>query len=244
MIYVYAICDAVPTPPTLQPSRGFDDAPVRATAVDPGVAAVYQRLDRRPRPDRDSVRLHEGVVEAAMRDVTVLPARFGTVLRDEAALGELLSRNRDRLAAGLDKVRGCVEMGVRALWVDGRGASRAKPVQQAFASGRAFLEARADDDRRRREREAGAKEIATKLHSQFLPLARDGTYRTLPAPAFPMVGAYLVPDENVPGFRVEVERLAAAGVRLLCTGPWPPYHFVPELALPAPSGEVPEVAGA
>jgi hypothetical protein len=49
-----------------------------------------------------------------------------------------------------------------------------------------------------------------------------------------MAGAYLVPRERIEEFRRSVTAAGEAepSLRLLCTGPWPPYHFVPELSLP------------
>jgi hypothetical protein len=46
-----------------------------------------------------------------------------------------------------------------------------------------------------------------------------------------MVAAYLVPRDRTESFRTRVQELGAAHptLRLLCTGPWPPYHFVPPL---------------
>ena len=41
-----------------------------------------------------------------------------------------------------------------------------------------------------------------------------------------------MPLERTEHFRGAVERLTGAhrDLRLLCTGPWPPYHFVPAIA--------------
>jgi hypothetical protein len=41
--------------------------------------------------------------------------------------------------------------------------------------------------------------------------------------------AYLVDRREVPRFRATVERLQSAhpDAAILCTGPWPPYSFMP-----------------
>src|SRR5207237_350798 len=81
---------------------------------------------------------------------------------------------------------------------------------------------------------AVARDVASRLHASLAPCAVDSTLRVLPTPRFLMSAAYLVPRERADDFR---RRATAAGgsepsLRLVCTGPWPPYHFVPELALP------------
>jgi hypothetical protein len=49
-----------------------------------------------------------------------------------------------------------------------------------------------------------------------------------------MTGAYLVRRESLETFRQTVGEVGKSepDLRFLCTGPWPPYHFVPELELP------------
>jgi hypothetical protein len=146
----------------------------------------------------------------------------------------MLARNEDRLLAGLRKVRGCVEMGVRATWLTPQVDS--EPAGQSstkVASGRAYMLARLEEERRRRGLHARAAAIAEELHSTWMAHAVDGTRQVLPAPGVPVRGAYLVLRGNVDAFKLTVQTSDAARhhVRLACTGPWPPYHFVPNLDL-------------
>jgi hypothetical protein len=67
-------------------------------------------------PDERSLRHHEAVVEAAMRHGPVLPMRFGSVVDDVEAL---LRSREDEFSAALERVRGCVELGVRVSEPDG-----------------------------------------------------------------------------------------------------------------------------
>jgi hypothetical protein len=205
------------------------------------VSVAYAKIAAAPRPARDTALTHERVVEQLMADRALLPARFGTVLRDDAALEDVLAMNRQSLSGGLERVRGCVELGVRVLWPAEEPGTPPPPRETAAAPadgdgvGRAYLLARAAEERQRLRTEARAGELAANLNRLFLPCARDGVVRVLPATQFVMAGAYLVPRDRVGEFRSRVEEAAAAfaTLRLLCTGPWPPYHFVPELKLPA-----------
>src|SRR5439155_15880814 len=117
MIYVYAVIESpatgAPPPPA---ACGLDARPVELRLVGP-VGAVYtSHPPGAIPPTAENVWLHEGVIESLMRQRAVLPARFGATFADEAALDQALSSQADRLATGLDHVRGCVELGVRVLW--------------------------------------------------------------------------------------------------------------------------------
>jgi hypothetical protein len=168
------------------------------------------------------------VVEAIMAQSALLPARFGTTFTDEAALDEVLARNHAALAAGLDHVAGCVELGVRALW---RGASDIAESSRDAVSGRGYMQARLAIERERQAMKRRAEDVADRVHAQLVDLAKDSARRVLVTPDMPLTAAYLVSRDQVDAFarRVEAAGAAQSDVRLLCTGPWPPYHFTPAL---------------
>ena len=236
MIYVYVLSD--PPPAASMTARGLDDAPLRARGHG-GVAAVYSETPRGVvRPTPENVWRHEQVAEHLMAAGAVLPARFGTVLPGDDELDDLLRRNHARIVEGLGRVRGCVELGVRVLapQADNAGsADGAAPPAGDKTSGRAYLLGRMREEQARRASEARAKDVAGRLHDLLRTAAADATLRVLPTPRFLMAGAYLVPRGRVEEFRRRVGEAGDAhpGLRLLCTGPWPPYHFVPELSLSA-----------
>lgn len=227
MIYVYAITDhACAAPPDV---RGLDEAALAARGIG-AVASVYSAHDlRQITPTAENLWRHEAVVESIMRHCdAVLPARFGTLFADQTALDEILTRHADALAAGLARVRNCVELGLRVLWQP--------PAQQASSvelhgSGRAYMLARLDDERQRRDLRQRAEQIASGLHDALAPLARDSTRRLLPTTDVLMSSAYLVARDAAEPFATRARELSSEhpGVRLLCTGPWPPYHFAPVL---------------
>jgi hypothetical protein len=61
----------------------------------------------------DALWRREALLERLMEDRDLLPVRFGTLLPDEAAAERALAERQDDFAAGLDRVRGAVELGVR-----------------------------------------------------------------------------------------------------------------------------------
>ena len=232
MVYAYAITDS--PEPAVDSRAGLCDRPLEWRASDGIAAVVTCHTTGGLRPTAENVWRHEEVVEWVMRGRAVLPARFGTVFGDEEQLHATLTLNRGRLTAGLERVRGCVELGLRVLWNPPESSSSSGAVA-AGNSGRAYMAARLAEERLRREQLRSAEQIADALHAPLATCAVDSTRRILPRPELPLTAAYLVRRDETDQFRRVVEGLSAAHpkLRLLCTGPWPPYHFVPSIHQPA-----------
>jgi hypothetical protein len=59
-------------------------------------------------------------------------------------------------------------------------------------------------------------------------LARASRQRAADSPSEPLRAAYLVDRNRIEQFALEVAGLQESrpDLRLLCTGPWPPYSFI------------------
>lgn len=215
MIYAYGIADPSPT---LPPSRrGIGDAALRVLETR-GLAAVYSRHRRlHTRPTASLVLQHERVLEAVMACAPVLPMRFGTELDSTDRLAAALDGRHRELLAALDRVRGRVELGVRVLPADPPTRS------QAPSSGRDHLLSLVAAQRREER-------IAGQIHQPLHDLAADSVIRKRSHSPAVLVAAYLVDAEQVDGFRCRVDEVAAAhpDLRVVVTGPWPPYSFTGE----------------
>jgi hypothetical protein len=100
-------------------------------------------------------------------------------------------------------------------------------------SGREYMAARlASEQARRQSQEA--------LHSAVRPLAIDSVQRDWNPSHLLFSAAYLIRRDLVEQFRQRVLEVAATheDLRVLCTGPWPPYHFVPRIAVTAEAAHV------
>jgi hypothetical protein len=194
VIELYAITDD-PAPP---------DPPLRAVRGD-GLTALCAPAERQE-VTAEVLWRHEEVVEALMRERDLLPVRFGTLLEDEAAAQRALEERSEELVNSLDRVRGAVELAVRAH-------RRESDEAQSFGSGAEYMQAKA----RRAE-------AARLLHDPLAFLARDSVVRQGPEL---LRAAYLVDRDAVDGFVEMVKRLEATleDVQVVCTGPWPPYSF-------------------
>jgi hypothetical protein len=170
-----------------------------------------------PEPDRGVAEIlgHERIVELLMGRQTILPVRFDSGLSDEPQIRSLLRERRLELAAALERVRGAVELGVRAQW---RERGRVEP-EDAPRTGTDYLLERLAIHKR-------ADAVARGL-DRLAGFARLSRIRVLPRPALPFLGAYLVEEARVTAFAGACAELddGLDDVELVCTGPWPPYSF-------------------
>jgi hypothetical protein len=177
-------------------------------------------------------RAHQEVLQEISLAGPVVPFRFGTIYLEADDVRAMLRARATELTAALRRVRGRVEIGVKA-WAG------PAPVQPSLApsSGRAYLEQRLGAQERARAAAAELADTARDSHVRLLSRAVEGVANR-PQPreltgrdeAMILNGAYLVAD--VEPIRHEIERLASdygiQGISFELTGPWPPYNFVHE----------------
>jgi hypothetical protein len=235
------------------------EAPAKAPSVDPEnevvslaegpVAALASRVslvefDEETLPQRladaewleEKIRAHEQVLEAALASTTVVPCRFCTVYRSEEDLRAFLAEHADDLRDALARLEGRVELGVKALVDPARFTAELEQAASQATSGRAYLEARREEQRLGAELVRFQGELAGNLHERLLGAAEDGVTLDLQSREVSgrdeemlFNGAYLVGDREQ--FEEELAQAALEarehGVELEVTGPWPPYNFVP-----------------
>jgi Gas vesicle synthesis protein GvpL/GvpF len=153
----------------------------------------------------------EEMLEQWMEHCDLLPVRYGTRLEDEAAVARVLAERRGELVEALQRVRGSVELSVRVLEPESATSEPDEPT-----SGADYL--------RTRVRHA---EVANDVHAALEPLARAGKQNAGRATGELLRAAYLVDRDGVGKFAERVGDLQKSNpqLRLLCTGPWPPYSF-------------------
>lgn len=213
MIWVYAVCERPELP--LPGVCGLAGAPLETVADGPLVAVLSRHARAPDAPVREALWAHERVVEALMADRAVLPVRFGTRSPCADDLRATLAGRRAVLLDGLGRVRGRVELAVRAKQRAGPPTAGPAP---ADGSGRAYLDARL----------AEARAVAA-LHEPLAALAVATADWPRRAPGELLRASYLVAEPAVGRFRGAVQRLQREHPQavLLCTGPWPAYSFVP-----------------
>ncbi|MFL5864247.1 MAG: GvpL/GvpF family gas vesicle protein [Solirubrobacteraceae bacterium] len=225
VIELYAIT-AHPAPPLPEV------APLRLV-VSGSLAGVCGAVSEEA-PSPEALLRHERIVEALMEDRNVLPVRYGTRFPDDAAAARALDDRHDELAAGLEQIRGAVELAVRVLARSDAGATARReqsPTRDLMPAGGAGAGAGAGAGtaymRARMRDSAGESEATSSVHEPLRAIARTAR---LSAPALPgelLRVAYLVDDDAVDAFTSAVRRVQDEHPSLLitCTGPWPPYSF-------------------
>jgi hypothetical protein len=222
VIEVYAITDH-PAPPL----PGVGALRVVATGELEAVCAPASDGDASP----ETLWHREEIVEALMEDRDLLPVRYGTRFDDEETAARAVQRRHAELTAALNRVRGAVELSVRVVNAE-------EPAHEWTGSDpTAYLRARASS------MALQASALRT-LHEPLSALARATMQRPPRAPSELLRGAYLVDRDDVMRFAALVGRLQdeSPTLRLLCTGPWPPYSFA-EAPLPKPAPGAPPPGG-
>ncbi|MCZ7664885.1 MAG: GvpL/GvpF family gas vesicle protein [Thermoleophilia bacterium] len=224
-LYLYAITEARPRYRVNQ--HGLEGGTPFCLECGELAAVVSPRDGDGPVPlNIDLALRHEAVVEELSRELATLPVRFGTLVRDEAVLADLLSSRADACKEALDRVRGHVELGLLAL-----SGEEEPPTSQPPGSGREYLLGRLQEERRLDARRSRAQlEFAT-LFDVVRALAVDSTLRISPTRKLLLSAAFLVDRERVDAFAREVRRLQEehGSLSFVCTGPWPAYSFVGEV---------------
>jgi hypothetical protein len=196
-----------------------------------------ERLNDREWLERNA-RAHEEVLQGAAAVTAVVPLRFGAIYRSREHVGQMLNEREDEFAAALERVRGHVELGVKA-WVDlialEQSLAAGNEPAVSGGAGAAYLQQRAREQERSRELKTLCAQLAEEAHRRLSAVAVADVVNRPQAPeltgrpdAMLLNGAYLVRygDDSLRG---EVERLAAEhaqlGVEYELTGPWPPHNF-------------------
>jgi hypothetical protein len=217
VLYAYAITD----PGVRVEVTGLQGAEVRAVRAGAVDVLVSDHDHVESQADVDDLWAHEAVVESAgEHGGAVLPLRLGSVFTDEAALVSLAEERAQEFTEALDRVRGAVEIGVRAAVTV--GAPEPEPVPEtADRPGTAYLMTRLAQKQR-------GDEVIDLVHRPLADLAREHVRLDRSIGDSTSVRlAYLVDEDVVEPFQERVRDLEEelGHVRLACTGPWPPYSF-------------------
>jgi hypothetical protein len=159
MIRVYAFAD------------GLRSLPEGVERVELGSLTAIVTRGAEPEPIVHG-RIVESLVEHA---AAVLPVRFGEELPDDRALARLVGEREGALLEALERVRGCVEIGLR-VWGDRAAADRLHARLAALA-------------RESRVRRAGDDELVTAylVPRGLVPAIQDEVARALAEPLAPTV---------------------------------------------------------
>jgi hypothetical protein len=222
---VYAYC-AVPrrhAPP--EDLRGIEDARVELLEL-PELGLWVSKLDR-PEVTPETVQAHNRVVEVAVtEEVTPVPLRFGQWLDDAARLTESIHPRVAQYLEWLDHFAGCLEFGLRIL--DPTPRAEAQDVRREATTGTEYMQSLRESSNLAERQRAEAEAVAATVRELLRDVVRDERVEPGQTTHAVVTMSHLVARENFDEYRDRARQVRALfpGLRLLLSGPWPPYSFV------------------
>ncbi|MCY1016253.1 GvpL/GvpF family gas vesicle protein [Pyxidicoccus sp. MSG2] len=178
-------------------------------------------------PTRAHLLVHQRVTEAVLREHTLLPVAFGTVLRSEAQVRELLRTAHGALSDTLIALEDKVELGLKVLY-------HREHLARRLELGDATLGRREDEPEAEHEHRISAaitdrveRDMAALLEG-LRPLSFASRNSAPVGDRMLLNAAFLVGRDWVESFEAQLKSLAARWdtYAFRFTGPWAPYSFV------------------
>lgn len=239
--YVYAIVrsEASPLPHSL---TGLNGEPLTLVPWKAIAAVTSMMADSSVQPRAALLVRHAAVVEMICQCMPALPARFGMVLPNAVAVVHALEERYDLLRADLTRIGGKQEIAVTVLWEGAEDsieenltdtsvrdtASMEYGSAEEQGRGRRYLLARKEvyqHDQTIREK---AQALTADLDMSLKSYAYEGRCEIQTRPQLNVRATYLLAPEMVPRVRnaLALYQEEHRALRLLVTGPWPPYSFI------------------
>lgn len=208
------------------------------------LSAALNRTDTSAHSDIARIlRLHEGVVEHLRQQSTVVPFKFGTIVKDEQAVSQLLHDYEEHFRRLLSRFAGKAEWGLK-VYVDRQAMVRDVTHRvledqhlddrQAPSRGMAYLQRKKIEEEARETVRAQLATIAETIVEQLGADACEAQLhepmpRTLVGQEMLLNAVYLLTDTHATHFCQHVaalrEMYAAPGLEIDISGPWSPYSF-------------------
>jgi len=196
MLHLYALAQH---PARLAPLAGIEGSQLRAAQIGDDFDAVVSDISPDGvRASEAAILTHAAVVEElAGVNEALLPARFGHGYAAESALVEAIEGREVQVRDALERVRGCVELGLRIFGDTGDANG------SDGSSGREYMLGR------------------------LAVTSRESTSSVLASPQLLLSAAYLLPRGQLESFQSALDETESRhpGLTFVCTGPWPPYSF-------------------
>jgi len=191
--------------------RGVAGESIKVVALG-SMSAVVGDIKRVPRPTEDNLRAYDRLLRAlAAECAAILPARFGTVFRDADELEQVIRSRQQSLRRMLRHVRNRAQMTIRLPLPATDTGSRRPSRRTGQMTGAEYLASRTTVPG------------SEALRSVVRRWVRDERVEKRASVASIY---HLIPRSSVDAYRAGLDRVAHdAGIRLLVSGPFPPYAF-------------------
>jgi hypothetical protein len=222
-VYAYCVVPHAHRPPG--DLVGLNGSPVELFEV--GDVGLWVSTTERPQVSVEAVQAHNRVVEVAVtEDVTPVPLRFGQWLEDPGKLAAQVSERASDYRDSLGRFAGCLEFGLRLI--DPEAADEARDVRRsAPATGREYMQALRESSKLADQRQAYSETVATRVRELLRDIVREEKVETAQTRHAVLTVSHLVAREHFDEYRERARRIRSVfpALRLLLSGPWPPYSF-------------------
>jgi Gas vesicle synthesis protein GvpL/GvpF len=171
---------------------------------------------------------HARVVTECFKVTTVLPFRFGTIFECDEELRRAVRANRKAFLATVDRLRGKAEMHLKLIIRDGIVTTPDGPLPQKV--GGEYLARLKERAARDRERQSKARTLSVQVHKLFNPLEEEVSCKKVDSGGVLIDIAHLIDHHHIEKYqnRYSIAMRQFKGCELSLSGPWPPYHFMPD----------------
>jgi hypothetical protein len=196
----------------------------------------------------DDVISHQKVVENTRKKAgtTILPVRFGTILRNQEEVTDLLSKSYNEYKSKLSKLSGKDEFGLKVLITDITREKLKELVEaeskeikkikdsisslSANSSGSTYLLKLNLEDAIKNGVSKKIEKLAYEIHQQVVQLSEESSLLKADIEQIILNAAYLVNQNNATAFKSKFQELKEAygsvGLIFHMSGPWAPYSFL------------------
>lgn len=180
--------------------------------------------------DQKAILEHARVVAMCFRQGTVLPFKFGTVFDSDEAMRGAVRSNRRAFGQSVEKLRGKSEMHLKLIVRDGSMKEVLDDVQLPDSVGGEYLSKLRVKAAKERERKSKARSITVQVHKMFNPLDAEVSCRKVDAEGMLLDIAHLIDTKSIAKYqnRYNLASRQLKNCELVLSGPWPPYHFLPD----------------
>lgn len=179
------------------------------------------------------------VIEALAQQFTLLPIRFGTFLKSDEIISQLLSDHYSAFVDNLKKVAGKHEFGLKLIWDYEKCSAKisAKLETEELNAGKYFTKSTVNTNylfekmKKHRLEDAVLKHVEQLIEeiSRYLSqLSPECKFKKMLSQKIILDGVFLVSKNQKDAFIGAIEALKQQhdDLHFLLTGPWPPYSFV------------------
>lgn len=194
-------------------------------------AVVASEYPRKGSLEQKAQLEHAHVLSECFKRGTVLPFRFATVFDSEESIRLAVKANRRVFLQSVTQLRDKSEMHLKVVVPESSLCAGANDdCELPAVVGVEYLSKLRIAATRERERQTKARAVSQQVHKLFDPLDEDISCKRDASGGLTIGIAHLIHNASVPKYQNRFTSAAKQfkDCELLISGPWPPFHFLPE----------------